>query len=187
MRLGSLFVTSLVWSPGRQHSSIENGSHQQMGASVSLRRLSPATITHYLVVLVFVWRIDWVGLVITSVSPNVTGPASSGWKAALQRHHRLQVESLPSGPCCSKLPFFCIIGIPPFCVYLWGIFVFFGCWSDTDSAWNQLSNFSSVSLMLFMLLTSSCSSPTCCRMSFIWTYLFHAGLLPVHVTGEKTN
>jgi len=45
----------------------------------------------------------------------------------LQGHLRLRGKSLPpAGPCHCKLPFFSIIGPPPFCVCQWGRFWLFG-------------------------------------------------------------
>jgi len=69
-----------------------------------------------------------------------------------------------------------------FCVCWWGSFWLFGCGSTAYSARN-----SSASLMFHSLLTTSCSSATCCRRSSTWAHLSQAGLLPVPAPGEKSR
>ena len=129
-RLDSLLVTSLIWAPRKQHASLDSASGRQMGASVPLRRESPTTITHrlFLVALVVIWGADRAALLSSSASPDVTGLCSlQSGEAVLQGHLRLWVKSLPpAGPCCCKLPFFCIIGPRPICVCWWGSFWLFG-------------------------------------------------------------
>lgn len=47
-RLGSISVTSLIQTPGKQHTALESVSGWHMGASAPLRRELSATITHRL-------------------------------------------------------------------------------------------------------------------------------------------
>lgn len=62
-----------------------------------------------------------------------------------------------------------------------------GCGSTANCAWNQLSNSFSAPLMLWSLLTASCSSATCCRRSSTLAHLLQTGLLPDPAPGERSR
>jgi len=72
-------VTSLAQDPGKQHTSLERVSSQQIGACVPPRRESPATVTHplFLIAFVVIWGVDRAALLGSSVSPDVKGLSSS--------------------------------------------------------------------------------------------------------------
>jgi len=85
-RLGSLLVTSLIRAPGKQHTSLETASGQQMGASIPLRRKSPTTVTHrlFLVVLVVTWGAARAAVLSSSISPDEMGLSYSVCRAVQQ-------------------------------------------------------------------------------------------------------
>jgi len=69
----------LIQTPGKKHASLEGASIWETDASVSLRRESPAIITHglFLVVLIVTRQADWAALLSSSICPDVMGLSSS--------------------------------------------------------------------------------------------------------------
>lgn len=84
-------------------------------------------------------------------------------ETVLQGHLWLWGKSLPpADPCCWKLPFSSIIAPLAFCVLVEEVLAV-GRASAAGCAWNELSDSSSAFLMLCSLLTTTCSSATCCQ------------------------
>lgn len=147
-----LVVSRYPWSPSRKCIRSANGF------SLPLRRELPTTANHhlFLIVLVVIRGADCVALLSSSISPDVSSSVFRAVKLFCKDTSDFGEVSVSADPCFCKLPLFYIIWPPLFHVCWWGSFRLFGYGSTADSAWNQLFNSFSSSLMLCSLLNASC-------------------------------